>query len=147
MLHYEILEYTTMHDIIYKMLYESSKLKWFGLTWNKKLNYLMAHILYIIEYFIKKYSKIINDLANIRLDEDVLKTSRRSLLSLFSEVAARHLKGFFKTSWWIQVYLHCLHIFKFPSSCLQACSSHLQEVFKSSSRCLQDIPLTVNCYY
>ena len=143
MLHYEILEYT-IHEIIYKFLYESSKFKWFVLRWNEKLNYAMAHILYVNEYFITKHSKIINDLANIRIGEDVLKTLRRSLSSLFSEVATRHLQGFLKAFWRIQVYLPCLHVFKIPSSCLQACSRHLQEVFKSSSKVLQDVPLTVN---
>ena len=63
--------------------------------------------------------------ANIRLDEDVLKTSWRRLSSSSS-------KDVFKTSWSRPIYSSCPYVFK-------TSSRRFQDVFKTSSRRLQDV--------
>ena len=74
--------------------------------------------------------------ANIRLDEDVLKTS-------FVFVFRRRLEDVFKTSWSRPIYLSWPYVFKTFLRRLQdvfkTSSRHLQNVFKISSRRLQDV--------
>ena len=103
---------------------------------------------------------ITNIPANIRLDEDVLKTS-----FVFVFVSRRRLQDVFKTSWARPIYLSWPYVFKTSSRRFQdvfktssrrfedlfktsskrlqdlfkASSRRLQDVLKTSSRCLQDI--------
>ena len=63
--------------------------------------------------------------VNIRLDEDVLKTS-------FVFVFRRRLQDVFKTSWSRPIYLSWPYVFKTSSRRLAKTSSrHLQDVFKT----------------
>ena len=87
--------------------------------------------------------------ADIRLDEDVLKTSWRHLSSSCSEdvfktswsrriwspwpyVFIRRLQDAFKTSWWKPIDLSQSYVFK-------TFSRRLQDLFKTFSRPLQDV--------
>ena len=86
----------------------------------------------------RKFSNYNNSSANIRLDEDVLKTSfvfifRRRLQDVLIKTnmfaLALRLQ---KTSWSRPIYLSWPYLFK-------TSSKRLQNVFKSSSRRLQDV--------
>ena len=70
---------------------------------------------------------------NIRLDEDVFKTSwSRQIYLPYSYVFRRRLQDVFKTSWSKPIYSSWLYVFNtFPR--------RLQDVFKTSSKRLQDV--------
>ena len=65
--------------------------------------------------------------VNIRLDEEVLKTSWRHFSS-------SSLKDVFKTSWSRPIYLSCPYVFKTSSDVFKTSSRHLQDVFNTSSK-------------
>ena len=70
--------------------------------------------------------------VNIRLDEDVLKTS-------FVFVFRRRLQDVFKTSWSRPIYSSWLYVFK--TSCknfFKTSSRRLQDIFKTLSRRFED---------
>ena len=81
---------------------------------------------------------ITNIPANIRLDEDVLKTS-----FVFVFVSRRRLQDVFKTSWARPIYLSWPYVFKTSSRRFQdvfkTSSRRFEDVFKMSSRHLQDV--------
>ena len=75
--------------------------------------------------------------ANIRLDEDVLKTSfvfvfTRRLQDEYVRLSLTSSEDVFKTSWSRPIYLSWPYVFK-------TSSRRLQDVFKTFSRRLQDI--------
>ena len=71
--------------------------------------------------------------ANIRLHEDVLKTS-------FIFVFRRSLQDVFKTSWSKPIYLSWSYVFKRSSTRLQdVFKTSCQDVFKTFSKRLQDV--------
>ena len=76
--------------------------------------------------------------ANIRLDEDVLKTSfvfvfrRRLDQDEYVHLSLMSSEDVFKTSWWRPIYSSWLYVFKTSSRRLAKTSSrHLQDVFKT----------------
>ena len=71
--------------------------------------------------------------ANIRLDKDVLKTSRSRLSSLSSE-------NVFKTSWSRRIYSSWSYVFKRPcKNVFKASSRLLEDVLKTSARRFEEI--------
>ena len=96
--------------------------------------------------FCKIYSNTITGLANtpanIRLDEDVLKTSfifvfrrrlSRQIYSLYSYVSRRRLQDVLKTPWSIPIYLSWPYVFKTFSRRLQSVlQNSLQDIFTTS---------------
>ena len=91
-----------------------------------------------------------NNPANIRLDEDVLKTSfvfvfgRRLDQDEYVRLSLASSEDVFKTSWSRPIYSSWLYVFKTSSRRLAKTSSKrlqdvLKNVFKTSSRRLQDV--------
>ena len=103
-------------------------------------SYMLGFVLISSVYYKCSYP------ANIRLDEDVLKTSfvfvfRRRLQDVLikTNIFALALR-LEKTSWSRPIYSSWLYVFKTSSRRLAKTSSrHLQDVFKTSSRRLQDV--------
>ena len=111
--------------------------------------------------FRKIYSNTITGLANtpanIRLDEDVLKTSfvfvfrrrlPRQIYSLYSYVSRRRLQDVLKTPWSIPIYSSWPYVFKTFSRRLQSVlqnslqdifTTSCQDVLKTFSKPLQDV--------
>ena len=82
--------------------------------------------------------------ANICLDEDVFKTSSRRLdQDKYVRLSLTSSEDVFKTSWSRPIYSSWPYVFKTSSRCLQdvfkTSSRRLQGVFKTSSRRLQGI--------
>ena len=84
--------------------------------------------------------------ANIRLDEDVMKTSfvfvfrRRLDQDEYVRLSLTSSEDVFKTSWSRPIYLSWPYVFKPSSRRLAKTSSrHLQDVFKTFWRRLQDV--------
>ena len=84
--------------------------------------------------------------ANIRLDEDVLKTScvfvfrRRLDQDEYVRLSLTSSEDVFKTSWSRPIYSSWLYVFKTSSRRFQdVFETSCKSVFKKSSRCLQDV--------
>ena len=91
-------------------------------------------------------ARLMSNPANIRLDEDVLKTSfvfvftRRLLQDKYIHFTHTSSEDVFKTSWSRPIYSSWSYDFKTSSRGFQdVLGKHLQDIFKTTSRLLQNI--------